>query len=163
MTPVASVASGPPKYWLPSGSVFSFPQTPVSIPARSGKGTGTMDPKNIAFAEAARSGKPAVKTVTVKPPTKAPKQTKEEALAIAAGRPPCLCGCGGYPKGKNARYVPGHDARHHAALKRAEAEVAAARTPAPVNTQERPPAPSRRRKAKEDTSRAAGNDPEGAR
>ena len=27
------------------------------------------------------------------------------------GRPPCLCGCGGYPKGKKSRYLPGHDAR----------------------------------------------------
>jgi hypothetical protein len=47
------------------------------------------------------------------------KQTKQEALAIAAGRPLCLCGCGGYPKGKKARYLPGHDAKHHSAQKKA--------------------------------------------
>lgn len=117
-----------------------------------------MDPKNIAFAEAARTGKPAVKKATVKPAAKAPKQTKEEAMAIVAGRPPCLCGCGGYPKGRKARYLPGHDARHHAALKRAEAEAAQAKAPVRANTQERPPAPSRRAKAKEDASLATGSD-----
>jgi len=52
------------------------------------------------------------------------KQTKQEALAIAAGRPPCLCGCGGYPKGKKARYLPGHDAKHHSAQKKARALTA---------------------------------------
>jgi hypothetical protein len=35
------------------------------------------------------------------------------------GRPPCQCGCGGTPKGKNARFLPGHDARYHSAQKKA--------------------------------------------
>ena len=41
----------------------------------------------------------------------------------------CLCGCGGTPKSAKARFVPGHDARYHAAEKRradAEAKEAAA-------------------------------------
>lgn len=29
----------------------------------------------------------------------------------------CLCGCGGSPKGKRSRYLPGHDAKHAAARK----------------------------------------------
>jgi hypothetical protein len=32
-------------------------------------------------------------------------------------RPPCVCGCGGTPKGKSARFLPGHDARYHARIK----------------------------------------------
>lgn len=43
-----------------------------------------------------------------------------EGSQAGAGETPraaCLCGCGGIPKGKKARYLPGHDARHHAALK----------------------------------------------
>lgn len=31
-------------------------------------------------------------------------------------RAPCDCGCGGTPSGKKARYLPGHDARHHAQI-----------------------------------------------
>jgi hypothetical protein len=56
--------------------------------------------------------------------TREPVQPKAEE---AQDRPPCLCGCGGFPKGKNARYVPGHDARHHAAIKREAAEAEAAK------------------------------------
>lgn len=29
----------------------------------------------------------------------------------AAGRPPCLCGCGLYPRGARSRFMPGHDQR----------------------------------------------------
>lgn len=36
-------------------------------------------------------------------------------------RPPCLCGCGEFPKGPKSRFIQGHDARYHAALKRAAA------------------------------------------
>lgn len=39
-------------------------------------------------------------------------------------RPACLCGCGGTPKGKKSRFIPGHDARWHAAQKRAAKEAA---------------------------------------
>lgn len=39
-------------------------------------------------------------------------------------RDPCLCGCGAFPKGKKARFVAGHGARCHAALKKAAAEAA---------------------------------------
>lgn len=41
---------------------------------------------------------------------------------IMLGPKPCACGCGGTT---NRKYVPGHDARHHAALKRAAAEAQA--------------------------------------
>jgi hypothetical protein len=54
--------------------------------------------------------------------------TRTKATAVPAAepttpaatdeRPPCLCGCGDFPKGKHARFIPGHDARYHAALKR---------------------------------------------
>ena len=40
-------------------------------------------------------------------------------------RPPCLCGCGGTPKSPKGRYLPGHDAKHHSALKRAAKEAQA--------------------------------------
>jgi hypothetical protein len=40
-----------------------------------------------------------------------------------ANRLPCLCGCGGIPISKNAKYLPGHDAIHHAAQKRAKGEL----------------------------------------
>lgn len=46
---------------------------------------------------------------------------KTETVATEPVREPCLCNCGGTPKGKNARYLPGHDARHASALKKAEA------------------------------------------
>ena len=48
--------------------------------------------------------------------------TPEPEPVPVATRPACLCGCGGFPKGKNARYVPGHDARHHAAIAKAAKE-----------------------------------------
>lgn len=59
-------------------------------------------------------------------PARRKGQRRTPAEKIAEGkaqRPPCLCGCGGSPKGKNARYLPGHDARHHAALKAAREAV----------------------------------------
>lgn len=51
-----------------------------------------------------------------------PEPVKAKA-ELAQERPPCLCGCGGYPKGAKARFIPGHDARYHAAQKRAAAEA----------------------------------------
>jgi hypothetical protein len=52
----------------------------------------------------------------------APVEAKVEE---AQDRPPCLCSCGGTPKGANAKFLPGHDARYHAALKREQARIAA--------------------------------------
>jgi hypothetical protein len=52
------------------------------------------------------------------------KQNEQEPPAIATGRPACLCGCDGFPKGKKARYLPGHDAKHHAAQKKARTRSA---------------------------------------
>ncbi len=34
------------------------------------------------------------------------------------GRAPCLCGCGGTPKGAKSRFLMGHDSRLHSDLKR---------------------------------------------
>lgn len=51
--------------------------------------------------------------------TTAPASVEPESVQPETTRPPCLCGCGGFPKGKKARYLPGHDARHHSALKKA--------------------------------------------
>lgn len=48
---------------------------------------------------------------------KVPKEGK-----ASADRPPCLCGCGGIPKGPKARFLPGHDARFHSAQRKASAE-----------------------------------------
>ncbi len=33
-------------------------------------------------------------------------------------RPPCLCGCGSYPRGKHSRFMPGHDQRINPATNR---------------------------------------------
>jgi len=33
------------------------------------------------------------------------------STAVPAPRTPCACGCGGYPKGKDSRFIPGHDAK----------------------------------------------------
>lgn len=44
----------------------------------------------------------------------AEKQAKEQA--------PCLCGCGGVPKG--GKFLPGHDAKFHSMLKKQEKEKA---------------------------------------
>ena len=38
---------------------------------------------------------------------------------VEGGRPSCLCGCGGTPSGKKARFIPGHDARYKGMLNRA--------------------------------------------
>ena len=90
-------------------------------------------------------------------------------------RAPCLCGCGGTPKGKKSRFIPGHDARYHAAQKRAtiieqlppvESEDGIIReftresspvTPVRAKAQEAPPAPSRRRAVKKSASCGAGS------
>lgn len=43
---------------------------------------------------------------------------EQEAGEGGTERPPCLCGCGEFPKSKTAKFMPGHDARYHAAEKR---------------------------------------------
>lgn len=68
-------------------------------------------------------------------------------------RPACECGCGGFPKGKRSRFVPGHDAKLHSAQKKAEAEAPRA----PVNDQDAAPKPSRRRSGHGDTTKSAGS------
>ena len=56
--------------------------------------------------------------------TKAKPAAKPKAAAEATNRPPCLCGCLDFPKGANSRFIPGHDARYHAAQKAAEKAAA---------------------------------------
>lgn len=52
-----------------------------------------------------------------RPKDRVPSQPKSTAPKTPKEMPPCLCGCGETTKG--GKYRPGHDARHHAALKKA--------------------------------------------
>lgn len=45
------------------------------------------------------------------------KKTNVHQMTKPLGGNKCLCGCGGSPKSRKGRYLPGHDAKHHAALK----------------------------------------------
>lgn len=49
------------------------------------------------------------------------KPAVEPAPTVEPARPSCQCGCGGFPKSAKGRYLPGHDARHASARKRAMA------------------------------------------
>ena len=65
---------------------------------------------------------PAVKKTAPKPAPKkaAPKVEKKTATKKdTAPRVACRCGCGETPKGKKARFIPGHDARLRGILLRA--------------------------------------------
>ena len=42
------------------------------------------------------------------------------APAVEPGTGTCECGCGGSPKGKNSRFLPGHDAKAASAAKKAK-------------------------------------------
>lgn len=42
-----------------------------------------------------------------------PPAAKVEDPSYVPYRRPCACGCGGHPKGKKAKYLPGHDSRMH--------------------------------------------------
>lgn len=53
--------------------------------------------------------------------------TRSMSKSSAAKRPACLCGCGGFPKSPKSVHLPGHDAKHHSAQKKAKLEKAAAR------------------------------------
>ncbi len=55
-------------------------------------------------------------------PNTPPDVARDTLPASGPEHPPCLCGCGGFPKGKKARFLPGHDTRYHAAQKKAAAE-----------------------------------------
>jgi hypothetical protein len=56
-----------------------------------------------------------------------PKRTAAKPNATLEQRAACLCGCGGFPSKPTSRFLPGHDARHYAALKRAAKEQAEAK------------------------------------
>ena len=72
--------------------------------------------------------------------------TKEESLLHAVRREiweaECECGCGGEPKGKKARFLPGHDARYHAMIRRKEIEANGGVAPVKVKKPTAPAAPS---------------------
>lgn len=40
-----------------------------------------------------------------------PQPARVNSVAASGDRPPCLCGCGNYPRGKRSRFLPGHDQR----------------------------------------------------
>ena len=62
-------------------------------------------------------GAPAPGTpIAPRPPRKSPSTLERgmQPVAAASGtdaRQPCLCGCGGFPRGKRSRFMPGHDQR----------------------------------------------------
>jgi hypothetical protein len=89
------------------------------------------------------------------------RRTQPDAAAGTSpsepGRPPCECGCGGFPKGKSSRFIPGHDAKLHSAQKKAAAGAAPSPS-VPVNAQDRPRRPSRRSAGKDGPSRVDGSD-----
>jgi hypothetical protein len=51
-------------------------------------------------------------------------KTTEPETTTEPTREPCLCGCGDTPRGKKSHFIPGDDARFHAAQKKAAAEAA---------------------------------------
>lgn len=65
----------------------------------------TYDPKSESTSAVAKDGILALGTKTI-------KVGEDERLS-------CLCGCGGTPKGKNSKFVMGHDARLKGKLTRA--------------------------------------------
>lgn len=53
----------------------------------------------------------------------APAPVEVDEAVEAPAKPGCDCGCGQTPKGKNSRFLPGHDARFHSASKPKVAKV----------------------------------------
>jgi hypothetical protein len=100
----------------------------------------------IGAALVARSGEEHAMTTKTNPEPAVPENT----------RPECLCGCGGTPRGKNARFLPGHDARFHAAQKKAAVEAAPV-TPVPASAPDRPARAAKSRAVKDGTSETAGS------
>lgn len=72
-------------------------------------------------------------------------------------REPCVCGCGGFPRGAKSRFIPGHDARYHSAQKKAAAEAAPAASLA-VNEAKRPRRASRAAAGQDGTARVDRSD-----
>lgn len=73
-------------------------------------------------------------------------------------RPPCLCGCGATPKRKKSRFVPGHDARFHAAMKKAPPEANPEPAEKPTGTK-RPRRPSQAVPVKDGATKGRGSKP----
>ena len=65
-------------------------------------------------------------------------QPPEEAVP---NRPPCLCGCGGFPKRKRSRFLQGHDARLQKRATGRPESPGRAPTPHPAPRGSREPAP----------------------
>jgi hypothetical protein len=89
--------------------------------------------------------------------TKKAPVTPETQMAEAP-RDLCVCGCGGFPKGVNSRFIPGHDARYHSAQKKAAAGEAAPPPSVAVNEPARPWRASRRSAGHDGTAGVDGNE-----
>jgi hypothetical protein len=136
-------------------------------PNNGGMGRGIVGdaPRVIPFSQAGVNAGGSEKEPDVAKRTTNPTKVGRSALQddeldlrpVVEERPPCACGCGGSPAGKKSRYLPGHDARHLSAQKRAAVEAAPA-APVAVNAQDRPRRAVRPPKAKESTARAAGSE-----
>ena len=73
--------------------------------------------KKVAPKKAVVHQMPTPKKAAPAPPTPAVAKRAKDLAAVKKDRPPCLCGCGGFPSSPKGKYLPGHDAKHHAALK----------------------------------------------
>jgi precorrin-8X/cobalt-precorrin-8 methylmutase len=49
-------------------------------------------------------------TAPTRPPAP-PRSAPVNSMVPSGDRPPCLCGCGNYPRGRHSRFLPGHDQR----------------------------------------------------
>lgn len=52
-----------------------------------------------------------MQTQATEPETTTTEQTEQQTEAPRT----CECGCGGHPRGKKSRFLPGHDAKAHGA------------------------------------------------
>jgi hypothetical protein len=75
---------------------------------------------------------PTSKVVAQAPASSALLARVQKSINKKITAPICACGCGNTTKG--GKYRPGHDAKHHSALKKAAAEAAAAGTKKPAKT-----------------------------
>jgi hypothetical protein len=92
---------------------FSAPESNEAARREEGWVLGVASPNSAQTFERAR--RPS-KSVTTKSP--GISSMRHKGLEPATGRPPCLCGCGKYPRGRRSRFMPGHDQRINLAIGR---------------------------------------------
>lgn len=90
----------------------------------------TKTPEQIARAE--HSAEIAAKRKEIEMTKASPTQKAAPKPRKAKEPRECTCGCGGMTKG--GRFLPGHDAKYHSALKKAEAGAAPEKSEAKVPT-----------------------------